>query len=280
MSTATRERMDSMRWLMTVATILLVSTSPVSVGAQEARDQARQLFQNGVGHFEAGEYEEALVIFQRSYELNPALSVLFNIGMCQRALTQYVESIETFNRFLSEGGDQIPADRRAEILNHIAEMRSRLGILQLQVQPAEAEVLLNNEPVPSTRWEALRLRPGAYEIVARAEGYEERREQFDVAEQQVVELTLTLEPLVPPPSEVDSTSSEPPDSAGAEAETIPAEAEVDVSDAQPARSGVHRQWWFWTIIGAVVIGGAATGLALGLSGPGDPGEGDVEVWLP
>lgn len=272
--------MDGMRHLMATAAITMVCAAPGFVGAQEDRDQARQLFQNGVGHFEAGEYEEALVIFQRSYELNPALSVLFNIGMCQRALTQYVESIETFSRFLSENGDQIPADRRAEILNHIAEMRSRLGILQLRVQPAEAEVLLNDEPVPPTRWEALRLRPGTYEIVARAAGYAERREQFTVTEQQVVELTLALEPLAPPPFAVEGTPSGPPDSEGDEAETAPAEAEVDVGEAQPARSGVHRRWWFWTIIGAVVVGGAATGLALGLSGGEEPGEGDVEVWLP
>lgn len=266
--------------LIAAAAITVVCTIPCLVGAQEGHDQARQLFQNGVGHFEAGEYEEALVVFRRSYELNPALSVLSNIGMCQRALTHYVDSIETFTRFLSEGGDQVPADRRAEILNHIAEMRSRLGILQLQVQPARAEVLIDGELVSPTRREVLRLRPGTYEIVARAEGHAERREQLTIVEQQVVELTLVLEPLVLPFSEAEVTPSGPSDVGGVEPETISVEAEIRDSEVRPTRSGVHRQWWFWTIIGAVVIGGAATGLALGLSGSGDTGGDAVEVWLP
>ena len=30
--------------------------------------------------------------------------------------------------------------------------------------------------------------------------------------------------------------------------------------------GIHTKWWFWTIIGVVVAGGTATGLALGLQG--------------
>jgi hypothetical protein len=40
-------------------------------------------------------------------------------------------------------------------------------------------------------------------------------------------------------------------------------------DGRSARRPIHRQWWFWTIIGAVVVGGTATGLAVGLQ-PDDP----------
>jgi len=37
-----------------------------------------------------------------------------------------------------------------------------------------------------------------------------------------------------------------------------------MASARENEGSVVKQWWFWTIIGAVVVGGAATGLALGL----------------
>ena len=43
-------------------------------------------------------------------------------------------------------------------------------------------------------------------------------------------------------------------------------AEAKVIDPGPTGGGIHTKWWFWTIIGVVVAGGTATGLALGLSG--------------
>ena len=50
------------------------------------------------------------------------------------------------------------------------------------------------------------------------------------------------------------------------------ELQVKLSPTQPMAEtagdgdSVATKWWFWTIIGAVVVGGAATGLALGLQG--------------
>jgi len=74
--------------------------------------------------------------------------------------------------------------------------------------------------------------------------------------------------------------------AAAAAAATAAEADAGPIDGPSDRGGstrtaLHRQWWFWVGIvgGALLIGGTAAGLAVGLSGQG-PGTGDVNVWLP
>ena len=45
-------------------------------------------------------------------------------------------------------------------------------------------------------------------------------------------------------------------------------------DRNKGKTPVYKKWWFWTIIGAAVAGGAATGIYFGTqsSGPGIPGS--------
>jgi hypothetical protein len=46
---------------------------------------------------------------------------------------------------------------------------------------------------------------------------------------------------------------------------------VPPQDEDPAEAGAwYTSWWFWTLVGVVVVGGAAAGLGVGLSG-GDEG---------
>jgi tetratricopeptide (TPR) repeat protein len=45
------------------------------------------------------------------------------------------------------------------------------------------------------------------------------------------------------------------------------------SDGATAKKPVHKQWWLWTAVGAVVVvgGGVGVGLGVGLSGKSQPG---------
>jgi tetratricopeptide (TPR) repeat protein len=40
---------------------------------------------------------------------------------------------------------------------------------------------------------------------------------------------------------------------------------VPASPPQPEHKPVYKKWWFWTILGGVVVAGVATGLAVGLT---------------
>lgn len=50
----------------------------------------------------------------------------------------------------------------------------------------------------------------------------------------------------------------------AEAEAAAAAIDVDQVDDAVQRRPIHRQWWFWTVIGVVVIGAATGGILAGV----------------
>jgi hypothetical protein len=54
---------------------------------------------------------------------------------------------------------------------------------------------------------------------------------------------------------------------------------IAVSTDTPEDDPIYKKWWFWTIIGAVTVGGAVTGIMLGL--PEDvPADSDAQLRLP
>ena len=184
---------------MRLATILfavgLALTTVSSVAfAQDshAEAEARSVFEAGQVAFNAGHYSDALVYFQRSYDLSHRPELLFNIGLCHDRLRDDTAAIEAYERYLAE-------------------------------VPSAA-----NEGEVDGRLEALR----------RAQA---RR---------------TLDPSHV--AQVADTTSTP-----AETPTVP--------QASPA---VYETWWFWTIVGVVVVG-SAVGIGVAASGDAPLRTGDV-----
>jgi len=255
-----------MRSLHVLAAVA-VALAPVPAGAEVPPDRARELFVQGVEAFGAEEYPAALEAFEASYEANPVNSVLYNIAMCQRALFRYADSIGSFERYLDRGGDRVSEERRAEVVELVAEMDARLGRLTIEVRPGSAEVLLDGEPVPPDHREALRLTPGSHAVAARAPGFEEltREVEIEAGRLTAIALGLVAVPL-----------DDPPGDGGA---LVTGDAGPDGGDA--GSIAIHRRWWFWVaVIGAAAVVGLGIGLGLGLSQQDGVGSGDWGVELP
>lgn len=77
--------------------------------------------------------------------------VLYNIAMCQRALDRREDSIATFERYLAEGGERVPPERRQEVERHLAEMHAwleaNLAPPETTPPPAPVEPPLETEPI-------------------------------------------------------------------------------------------------------------------------------------
>lgn len=211
----------------------------------EVAGQARALFERGVELFAVREYEAALDAFQQSYDLAPVGSVLYNIGMSQMALQRYVESIETLRRFL-DGGGAIDPESRREAEAAIAEMESRLGEVRITVDAPGVEVILDDSRVEPEQMSGLRVRAGRHSLRVTAPRYLEETRQIDVPSGGLTVVNISLEP----------------------------------DPAFRQEVPLVRRWWFWTVIGAVVAAGTATGLAVGLTRGEDLGPGDWDVRLP
>jgi PEGA domain len=107
---------------------------------------ARSHFEAGIAAAGRGEMETALREFEAAYTIQPRPAVLYNIGQAQTVLGRPVEAIATFEKYLAQGGAQLPAARREEIAALIAQNRKRTGQLRLDVEAHElAQVWLDGK---------------------------------------------------------------------------------------------------------------------------------------
>jgi len=188
--------------------------------------------------FAAGRYDEALQTFAKLYAetLNPIY--LRNIGRCQQKLKQPDKAIDAFHDYLIKGGKKISADEKAEINGYIKEMEA------LRDEQAAKQQATPVTPVPP------------------------------------VQPIQPAQPEGPPPGYTAQPAPAYPGAEGAPAyppggNQQPSGALVaQPAEPQSGSSGaVYTKWWFWTIVGAVVVGGVVTAVALssGTSKPDCPG---------
>ena len=103
--------------------------------AQENTDpslRARDLYQQGIEHFQGGRYAEAAGAFREAHRLRPSWKIHYNIGQSEAAARRYGLAIEAFESYLAQGGDDVPPDRRDEVLKELQRMRLLVGMLDIK----------------------------------------------------------------------------------------------------------------------------------------------------
>lgn len=208
-----------------VATLLLAS--PVGVRAEEADSpeagptpatiaEARARFDRGVELFDSSAYEASLAEFYQAYEIAPNYVVLLNIALAYERLDRPARAVETYQRYLDEGGERISADRRADIEAILTRLRRRVGQLAVNASGTDRAVLyLDDVEIGRTPLERpLIVSAGTHIIEVRAEGFHPSRREVIVAGGTMIEVDLELTPITiaatPPPIEVTPPPATPP----------------------------------------------------------------------
>lgn len=110
-------------------------------------DAAREHFARGVALFQEGQHAAALVEFRRAYEAVPNFRVEYNIARTCLELKEDACALGAFEHYLSEGGSNVDAPRRAEIERELAKLRRRVGAIELLVNVPGADVSIDEVPV-------------------------------------------------------------------------------------------------------------------------------------
>jgi hypothetical protein len=145
--------------------------------------EARERFDRGADLFERGDLEAALAEFNRAYELAPNSAVLYNIGSVQARLRRYTAAVSTLARYLEEGGQSVPADRRVEVERELVRLRALVGFVAVAVRPGVPAVVFvdgveaGRAPLASP----LVVSAGSHVIEVRAEGFLPYRSELSVA---------------------------------------------------------------------------------------------------
>src|SRR5882724_11333351 len=114
------------------------STTPAAAPSEDVTVQAREHFAQATKLYKDGDFDAALVQFERAYQLKPNYKVLYNIGQTYFQLRQYVEARDAMTRYLKDGGDQIDAERMAAVNKDLADLQRRLAMVTLTVNVSGA----------------------------------------------------------------------------------------------------------------------------------------------
>jgi hypothetical protein len=230
------------RYLALYVASFLASTSaawaeaPAPAAATETGDvaAARQHFADGLKLYKDGDFDAALVQFERAYAIKPNYKVLYNIAQTYFQLREYVEARDDMASYLKEGGSAIDPERQAAASKDLADLEQRVARVTVTVNVAGATVLVDGKKVGVTPLsEPISVSEGQRTISVEAPNRGARARLVRVAGGEQQALTLDFEEA-PPTVIVKQVSAPPPGK----------------------RSGLGAGFWS-TAIGAVVLGGGA-----------------------
>ncbi len=98
------------------------------------KETAKVLFQQAVRFFKEGRYEEAVQSFREADRMSPTWKMYFNIGQCEAALKRYGLAIESFEHYLAHGGDDVPVERRDEVIKELERLRTLVGTVEVKYE--------------------------------------------------------------------------------------------------------------------------------------------------
>ena len=110
---------------------------------------ARDAFKQGSSFAADAQWGAALAAFERAAKLRPHPWTTYNIGVCERALGQYVRARQTFTRALAERRPDatIPDATVADVQRFIREIDGLVATLEVHLSPADATIAVDGAPL-------------------------------------------------------------------------------------------------------------------------------------
>ena len=197
---------------------LLTAPAYAEVQITEA---ARQHFKAGVNFMQdpdGARYEEAYREFKAAYAASPSWKILGNLGIAAMKLERDGEAIDAMERYLAEGGKELPDEEREQFERDLSTLKSSVVRVTLVSVPPGAIVTDERIPVQGAsvinRYTLdggqldLGIRTGHHRMVARLDGYEDAVWEFDASPGAGQSHTFELKPpaqatVAPAPSTQD-----------------------------------------------------------------------------
>ncbi|HEY6729028.1 MAG TPA: hypothetical protein VI197_33690 [Polyangiaceae bacterium] len=242
----------------------------------EITEAARQHFKAGVNFMQdpdGARYEEAYREFKAAYAAAASWKILGNLGIAAMKLERDGEAIDAMERYLNEGGRELPADEREQFERDLSTLKS--SVVRVTLTSVPAGVVVTDERIPvqgasiTNRYTLengqleLGIRTGHHRMVARLEGYEDAVWEFDASpgadQSHTFELQLPAAVTAPPTT----TTPDPMTDAGPQAMARPVPTSVYIGLAAT---------------GAFTVGATVTGImALGKNGEFEDANGKDEA---
>ncbi len=160
---------------------------------------ARMHYDRASKLYEAGNLSAAIVELRRAYDLRPSHRIQRTIAEVAEELHDYASAVRAYESFLRDGGDQVETADRAHALSRLAELRTFVAFLRVQVVPVDARVSVDGEAVPkASAQEPWIVNVGRRNVWVESDGYVPVRKTITLAAGERFLLRVSLEPRVKP----------------------------------------------------------------------------------
>jgi hypothetical protein len=163
--------------------------------------------------YKDGDFDAALVQFERAYAEKPNFKVLYNIAQCYFELHLYVEARDTLARYLKEGAGQIDAERQTKVETDVTDLQRRIAHLTLKVNVTGATVYVDGKKIGVTPLSAaVDVSEGQRTISVETtdRGSKQRVVRVGGGEDQVIDIQFAAPSAAPVTTTAPSTRTEAP----------------------------------------------------------------------
>jgi len=226
--------------------------------ASDTEARAAAHFNRGVELFKEGAFHPALIEFQRAYETAPDYRLLYNIGQTQRRVQDYLGAVQSFQRYLTQGGADVPAERAAQVSEVIASLRQRVGRIEIRVSRAGAQVTIDETKVgTSPLLGPIEANVGRHRVSARTADGASDAQVVEVAGGEQTVVALELAAAAPKPVATPLPATAPAAGSASSASAAPEPAAVPSRPLTTSRKAAIAAW---SAGGAALIVAGVTGI--------------------
>ncbi len=168
-------------------------------------------FQQAVELYREGSYEGALAEFRKAYQISPSYRVLYNIAQTQYALHDFVSAYRSLKQYVTEGGTEIPADRRSQVDDMSAKLAERIARLDITTEVDGADIRIDDVSAgKSPLGEAVLVNVGTHKVSAVKAGSPEAVRVVTVAGKEILKVDIHMEvPVVVSPARASGSQHVP-----------------------------------------------------------------------
>jgi hypothetical protein len=286
-----RARSFACALLMSLALCLFAPHAAHADPTPEAAAKAAQLKEQGNKAMDGLRYQQALALYAEAYGLTQDPALLYNKGRALEALGDFPEALAAQEEFDAKASPELK-QKVAGLQKLLADLRSRVSVLELRVNVEDAEVRAGDRVLGPASQKRFVLNAGKLTVKVQREGYFPIERDLALAGGQTTVLDLTLlskaergvlvvrSPVSGAMVTVDGVAfgmvpTDTPVMPGthrvhlshegykpADSTAVVAAGETRQLDLSlEAETPVYKKWWFWTGIGLVVAGGVTAAVA-------------------
>ncbi|APR86450.1 Hypothetical protein A7982_11799 [Minicystis rosea] len=125
-------------------------TAPVKPLSETLTGMAKAEYEAGRILYADKDFGNAIVKFQRAFELSNDPRLLWNVAVCQKNLRRYAKMLETIRRYRKEAAAMLTDDDRTNAAEIIKTVETFVSALKLRANEDGAEVFIDEEKVGTT----------------------------------------------------------------------------------------------------------------------------------